>query len=334
MSNGKKGKGGKPKAPEVPKEAPADVKEFVDCKGKSLNFKGGKQTWVPLPDAAKKLGATPEITFEPGEKAGSIQVTIGISYVSITLPASVTNGELSVDTSSLPDMFGFGDAKKGIKDWTDQLNAWLKANGWKLDPPTVKDGAATLAKSAIGAAAPGQAAKDGANAQEPKKEEPKKEEPKGTPGKIKAAAATGAFLLGIGGGSLFSPGPEAGGAEQPTDPVPVEKVAQQPGEQTVLALPKGPVQANMTATPEGGGNPVQLQGTFTQEGQMLILVLPALPPFTGTIDDQASFDVENDVGSFVGRFVKNEVMGKHIFDGNPYTLTGTLSDSVEETTPP
>ncbi len=133
-----------PKAakPALPKGAPKDLVDFVDCVAGTVTIKPGKVGWAGKLD----LGITeiePEISFAAGENGG-INLTIGSGMVSITLPGSIANGQLAFDTSSLPDA-----AADFIKKWVGDLNAWLKANGKQFGKATLDKGAVTLTKAAL-----------------------------------------------------------------------------------------------------------------------------------------------------------------------------------------
>jgi hypothetical protein len=48
-----------PTAPQLPANAPQDVKDFFDCKGDRLVWRPGEVTWLGLQ-------VTPDVTFEAG----------------------------------------------------------------------------------------------------------------------------------------------------------------------------------------------------------------------------------------------------------------------------
>ncbi len=173
MPDGPGGKPKKPKKPPLPKDAPADLKGFVDCKATKVTL-GGKVGWIPkLPEVT--------ITAAPGADPDSVTITVSWGVFSFTVSASVKDGKLSVDTSKFPDIPPFSDAKEGTKDWVDKLNAWLGANGFQLGQPQIAGGKVTLTK--VAAAAPGKAGKVGAG-----------------PTQVQKAALIGGILLSVGGG--------------------------------------------------------------------------------------------------------------------------------------
>lgn len=142
---------GDPQQPPLPESAPAELRDFVACKRASVTIRNGPLDWLPLPAELSDL-PKPDLTLEPGTSAGSATISVGFGIFSLSLPASVTNGELQVDTSGLPDMLG--DLKQPLDDWIRNLNDWLKANGQRFAAPTVQGGEVTLVKEPIPAAAP------------------------------------------------------------------------------------------------------------------------------------------------------------------------------------
>ncbi len=296
-----------PTQPELPKNAPKALQGFLECKGNRLTFKPGKIKW---------LKGQPTVTFAEGEQAGTVNVTIGWGFVSLTLPATVKDGQLSIDTENVPDLSDVveGAGPQPINDWVKQLNDWLKAGGKQLGPLTLQDGALTIPKVAVPAAqkaalVPGPAPKGG----------------------IKAAAGAGAFALGFGLGTLLPGGTPS--VTVPDGPVPVIQFEQMPipeaVTETVLQLPNGPVQGQMTITGPPGSFDTQV--TFTQKGGNLTLEIPGLV-FTGTIDGQANFLVDNPQGSFEGSFVGDTFSAAHIFEGEQFTADGTIEQPLVEQT--
>lgn len=186
MGDEKKKKPKKPKPPKLPgKPPPKDDKaatdkyneatKFLDCTGTKVVLKAGKLDWIDFG------WITPEASFEPDKaKPGTINIKVKLPTGDISLPATVKDGKLDIDTKGLP----LGADK--VKEFVDSLNAWFEANGNKLDGATVKDGELTLTKAAV--AAPGKAGE--------------KKEEKGVkgglfphvPGREKVAAGT---LLGL-----------------------------------------------------------------------------------------------------------------------------------------
>src|ERR1700690_3615080 len=102
-----------PQPPKLPEGAPKELVDFVECTGASVTL-GGKIPWLPLPDWAPE----PDVTIKPGATPGSATISIDLKLQTIELPASVdANGELSIDTTSMP----FG--KDTVDQWVHDLNA-------------------------------------------------------------------------------------------------------------------------------------------------------------------------------------------------------------------
>ena len=133
----------------LPKGAPDDLRAFLECKGASVTFKDGSLPWLSLsgvvPDDLKDFvpaGAAPSLSITAGPGAGA---TIGISVGDVSVasvPASISNGQLSVDTSGL-HIPGVADA---LNREVDNLNAWFKAHGKGLGAAVVGKGQVTLKK--------------------------------------------------------------------------------------------------------------------------------------------------------------------------------------------
>ena len=107
--------GDKPKPPTLPKGAPKELQDFLDCTAASVTLGSGKVDWLKLKDVLPKKfpgsdfvpeDAKVEVSFEATAGGG---VTIGIGMGGLTLislPATVKNGQLSLDTSGVPDVGG------------------------------------------------------------------------------------------------------------------------------------------------------------------------------------------------------------------------------------
>lgn len=152
-------KGKKPKPPRLPGPPPKGDKaatkkynalvDFVDCKGNTVTLEAGRLDWLGL-DVA------PDASFEADKnKPGTINIKIHIGTDTVTLPASVKNGKLELDTSELPSL-----DLLGAQEFVDDLNNWFEANGKKIDGAAIKDGSLTVTKAAV-AAAPGKAEERG-----------------------------------------------------------------------------------------------------------------------------------------------------------------------------
>jgi hypothetical protein len=103
-------------------------------------------------------------------------------------------------------------------------------------------------------------------------------------------------------------------------------------ERLVLQLPPGDIQGEITITGPPGS--FTAPAVFRQTGGKLTMELPqsGLPPFKGTIDEEASFEVRNPQASFTGTFQGDRVEGDHEFQGEPFTFDGTIEKPVVEKT--
>lgn len=135
-----------PTAPQIPDDAPQDVKDFFECRGSTLNWQSGDVTWLGL-------SVTPSVTFAPGANQGDVILTVGIlgGMVSFALPASVNAaGELVVDTSSVPDLSEWGlGGRADIDAAIKRINDWFRHNGKKLKPARLTGGTVVLEKVPI-----------------------------------------------------------------------------------------------------------------------------------------------------------------------------------------
>src|SRR5438128_11318688 len=102
---------GEPTAPVIPEGAPQDVKDFFECKGDKLEWRKGKVEWLTLgfdnPIGEGKIEVTPDVSFEHGKAAGSVDITMNMGMgLKGTVNASVNaDGQLvvnDVSTALLP----------------------------------------------------------------------------------------------------------------------------------------------------------------------------------------------------------------------------------------
>jgi hypothetical protein len=154
------------------------------------------------------------------------------------------------------------------------------------------------------------------------------------------ALATG-FAVGFVAANLFGGEGDQAAAVAPSDPVPIVAAAEpppppppppapEPETQTVMRFPEGLVPGEMQVTgPRSFGTPVffeQTNGTF-------VMNVPGTPAFSGVFNDDGTFRVENDVGSFTGRFDGSAFNAAHVFQGENFNAQGTIDQPVvEETT--
>ena len=133
-----------PPPPNIPADAPQDVKDFFECKGDKLVWKKGKVSWLTI-KVSDDVEVTPEVSFEHGKAAGSVQISVSLAGVSGTVGASVNaEGQLVVDDVSLL----LKPFKDKINDAVKTINEWFKHNKKKLKPAVLKKGEVTLAKTA------------------------------------------------------------------------------------------------------------------------------------------------------------------------------------------
>lgn len=137
----------KAKKPQLPAGVPKDLDAFIECTSASVTIKSGKVGWVGKLD----LGVTeiePEISFEAGEK-GAINLSVGKGFVAITLPASITDGQLTIDTGNLPQA-----GADFVNGWVKDLNGWLKSKGKQFGAAKLEKGGVTLTKVPVAAVKP------------------------------------------------------------------------------------------------------------------------------------------------------------------------------------
>jgi hypothetical protein len=138
---------GDPKArqPALPAKTPKDIQDFIACTAAALTVKGGTVGWLGKIDL-ELTEIEPDISFAAGEN-GAINITVGKGMVALTVPASVVDGQLSIEVPSLLPQ----KATDTLRDWVKDLNAWLKANGKQFGQPKLDKGAVTLTKVALAA---------------------------------------------------------------------------------------------------------------------------------------------------------------------------------------
>jgi hypothetical protein len=134
--------------PELPAATPQDLRDFVECRAASVTIKDGPQAWVSLPAEARNLlfgNPKPDLRIRPGPTPEAATIEVKISFVSVSLPASITSGRLAIDPTGLP---GWAPASIGaaLTSFVDDLNAWFEANGVGLAPPTFGAGQVSLSK--------------------------------------------------------------------------------------------------------------------------------------------------------------------------------------------
>ncbi|TPW16178.1 MAG: hypothetical protein FD127_271, partial [Acidimicrobiaceae bacterium] len=140
---------GKPKPPKLPDNAPQEVKDFIACTRLVAELDLAQVGWLPRPPGVPEAMAPTAEAASTG--TNSAEVKVGWGFVSLTLPVSVTAGQLAVDTTNIPTM---GGMKSGIDNWVKRFNDTLKSNGKELAGLEVLNGKVRLTKRVIGAAIP------------------------------------------------------------------------------------------------------------------------------------------------------------------------------------
>jgi hypothetical protein len=138
--------GDKPKPARVPNAAPKILKDFVRCNQDEITLDATKVDWMPT-------GPFGDFAPSPTVGAGSSPNTATLGYGTLEFPSSIgADGQLVVDTSSVPSdgIFSFlGDA---IQEWVKAFNETMKANEKGLEHLEVKGTKITLTKETVGAA--------------------------------------------------------------------------------------------------------------------------------------------------------------------------------------
>jgi hypothetical protein len=133
---------------DLPASVPADLRAFLECTTDAATIANGPVTWVEIPPKARGMfgGAThPELRVAPGASPSTAVLRISAGWVSATLPASVVEGRLAIDTSKLPFLAPASIAIE-IRRFVDAINGRLAANGKALDEPTFGPEGMTLRK--------------------------------------------------------------------------------------------------------------------------------------------------------------------------------------------
>lgn len=136
--------GDKIKPPGLPADAPRELRDFVACRRLELTLDPTRLGWLPRP-AMVPESAAPSVTPTP-TGANAMDVSVGWGFVSITLPVSVADGHLQIDSSNIPDL---GGLKSGIDNWVKALNDTLDANGKRLSGLELKDGKIVVSKQPV-----------------------------------------------------------------------------------------------------------------------------------------------------------------------------------------
>ncbi|MDO8392590.1 MAG: hypothetical protein Q7V57_19115 [Actinomycetota bacterium] len=135
------------KPPGLPRSAPPELRDFVACRRLEVTLDPARLGWLPRPAMVPESAApdvTPTVTGP-----NSMEVSVGWGFVSITLPVSVADGHLQIDSSNIPDL---GGLKSGIDNWVKAMNDTLDANGKRLSGLELKDGKIVVTKQPVAGA--------------------------------------------------------------------------------------------------------------------------------------------------------------------------------------
>ncbi len=142
-------------------ELPEDLRTFLECRSETATIRNGPITWLAVPSNVRAMlgGAHPELSITAGQAPGTAILKVKAGWIGATLPAAVTAGRLSIDTSKLP-FLAPASIKRDILRFVDELNGRLAANGKALGEPVIGPDGMTLTKVALQAtpgapAAPG-----------------------------------------------------------------------------------------------------------------------------------------------------------------------------------
>lgn len=130
---------------------PADLRAFLDCQADTATIRNGPVEWLEIPQNIRAMlgGKSPELTIVAGSAPGSAVLTIRAGWIGATLPAAVSGGKLSIDTSKLPFLAPPSIARD-IKRFVEELNGRLAANGKALGEPAIGPQGMTLSKVPLG----------------------------------------------------------------------------------------------------------------------------------------------------------------------------------------
>jgi hypothetical protein len=154
----------------LPNGAPAALRGFVACTVDRVDLDVADMGWIPKPPGMDGL-PEPGVTINDGWTSTTATIKIGWGFVSIELPATIVDGQLSIDTSNLM----LEDIGTNVDKWVDAFNRTLRDNDKQLDSFDVHGNTVTMTKRAIpagaadgvAAVAPVTSARPGATAQDP-----------------------------------------------------------------------------------------------------------------------------------------------------------------------
>ncbi len=126
---------------------PGDIRAFLECRAEAATIRNGPVAWLEIPPNVRAMlgGAHPDLTITPGHAPGTAILKVKAGWIGATLPAAVTAGRLSIDTSKLP-FLAPASIKRDIRRFVDELNGRLAANGKALGTPVIGPEGMTLTK--------------------------------------------------------------------------------------------------------------------------------------------------------------------------------------------
>ena len=129
----------------LPPGIPDNLKDFIRCTSNDVFLEAGDLTWLPKPDAGPIPipDATPGLTFETGSTPGSVKISVGWGFFSISITGTIVDGKLQVEAPPIP---GLGSQ---ITEWVDNLNADLESNEMQFDGMSIENGKLHFSKKPI-----------------------------------------------------------------------------------------------------------------------------------------------------------------------------------------
>jgi hypothetical protein len=131
----------------LPPELPDDLRAFLECRADRATLTAGPVTWVRIPPGARGLvgEGPPVLEIQPGSTSTSATLRLSLGWLTVALPAAVSDGRLVIDTGKLP-LLTPGGVKREIQRFVDDLNGRLAAHGKQLGPPEFSPTGMTLSK--------------------------------------------------------------------------------------------------------------------------------------------------------------------------------------------
>jgi len=222
--------------PRLPDGAPADLQQFLACTRLSVDVDLSTTSWFPRPSIVPR-GVEPSVTAR-STGTDRAEVSVGWGLLSLTLPISITNGALSIDTSAIPDI---GGMRSGIDRWVRRLNDSLAANGRRFEHLEVRGRTVRVTKTVVaGSAQAAGRTPTGRPAVPPRAPTPPALPP---PRRTPAFVILGVAALAVGAVALVRSGDDDGAAGTPTSPPAVTSSPAAP------ATPTSPPAATPTPQP-------------------------------------------------------------------------------------